>query len=67
MWSAIACSTTAGPGARCSGSASSWCAHAAQAGVLAVADGDDEVAAQEDHQLAGLDDLVGRRRRACAT
>ena len=36
---------------------------AAQPGVLAVADGDDEVAAQEDHELARLDDLVGRRRR----
>lgn len=34
-------------------------ADACQVGVVAVADGDDEIVAREDHDLAGLDDVVG--------
>ena len=35
-------------------------AHPGQPAVLAVADRDDEVGADEDHDLAGLDDLAGQ-------
>ena len=41
------------------GEASSRLAHPGQSAVLAVADRDHEVGADEDHDLAGLDDLPG--------
>ena len=36
-------------------------AHAREAGVIAVPDGDHEVGPDEHHDLAGLDDLAGQR------
>ena len=38
-------------------------AHPGQAGVVAVADRDDEVGSDEDHDLAGLDDFAGQVHR----
>ena len=59
----MACITAYGPSRRCSGSAVHALPNVVQSAVIAVADRDHEVLADEDHDLAGLDDLACQRHR----